>query len=214
MAKKPAVTNRPNSIVSEAAPAQTKNGLFASRGGKIFLGVLLFALVFTLGYGVWRLSGGSFKPKTTCPDSAAEVRLRDKAAASSSDFAAQLEYANYEYSQCKNFDLARDNFQKAVTLAEQPGSPVQAADKTKAYLGLGLAYFYKGDSAPQAQAQFKKAIALEPQNSLGLYMLASTLRQSDPAQALNLFKQVAELDPAGALGQDAQKSVAELAKKS
>ncbi len=192
------------------APPPPKSFL-NSRGSKIFLGVLIFMIVFTMGYGLWRLSGGSFKPKSTCPDTAAEARLKSAASASPDNLTAQLDYGNYLYGQCKNFSGAVDTLQKATTLADKPA--VATAQKASAHLSLGLAYFYNNNNQlREAQSEFQKVLSLEPENKLGLYMLASTLRKDDPKQAVELFRKVAILDPNGSLGKDAQKSVEELAK--
>jgi len=215
MAKKPALPERDifskNGLGLSATPkdklaSETKgNPLFASRGGKIFLGVIAFMVVFTLGYGTWRLSGGSFKPKTSCPDATVETRLRDQATANATNYALQMEYGNYLYSQCKKFSPASETFQKAVSLAVQP------TEKVQAHLNLGLTYFYQ-QQLKEAQSEFRTVSSLEPQNTLGLYMLASTLRQEDPKQAAVLFQKVVELSPDSAVGKEAQKSAAELAK--
>jgi tetratricopeptide (TPR) repeat protein len=190
----------------------TKPPFFQSKAGKIVLGFLAFIVLFTIGYGLWRLSGGTFKPKTTCPDVATETRLRDSASANAANFTAQLEYADYMYAKCKKYDTARDAYQKAVTTANLPGSNIAVNDKAKAYVGSGLSYYYGANDLKAAQSDFKLALAVQPDNLTALYMLGTTYRNEDKVQAVNYFKRVVELAPDSDLGKSAKNQITELSK--
>jgi tetratricopeptide (TPR) repeat protein len=207
---KAALADKPATMVN--LPIETaKVPFLQTKGGKVLIGFIAFCVLFTFGYGLWRLSGGSFKPKTACPDVATESRLRDTAA-TTANFAAQMEYAEYLYIQCKKYDVAKEAYQKAASIAILPGSSVANTDKAKAYIGTGLAYFYGPRELKAAQTEFKNALIYQADNLTALYMLGTTYRPEDKAQAINYFKKVVELAPDSEFGKSAKTQVEELSK--
>ncbi|MEI7555025.1 tetratricopeptide repeat protein [Candidatus Chlorohelix sp.] len=161
--------------------------------------IILFAgiVLFTLGYGVWRLMGGSFKPQPVgeCADAAKRAVILDPITANPTDFTAQLKYADFEYG-CREFAGAITNYSKAVQVATQPNAAVTKTDRLKAQLGLGFSYFYN-QNLKEAQAELKKYLDEEPDKTLALYVYGYALKADDPAKAIEQWQKVIKLVPAG-----------------
>jgi tetratricopeptide (TPR) repeat protein len=204
------IDKKHSAVTENPSDSEFKPSFFQTGGGKIFLYFIAFLVGFTALYGIWRLSGGSFKPKNNCPDVATETRLQNNANVGS--FAAQIEYADYLYVQCKKFDPAKEAYQKAINTTNQAGNNLAANDKAKAYLGSGLSYFYGQNDFKTARIQFQQTVALQPDNITALYMLGTTYRNDDKAQAMEYFKKVVALSPDSEFGKSAQTQISELAK--
>jgi Tfp pilus assembly protein PilF len=181
---------------------------------KFGIGLGVFLLLFTLGYGIWRAAGGSFKPKpegNCVAGSAARNEVENAVSAKPDDFATQIKYAAFVYD-CKDFSSAINGYSKAAQLAEKTGSTVSKDDRVKSHFGLGLSYFYNQDTK-NAQAQFKLVTTEQPNNALAFFTYGSALQQDNPTQAIEMWQKAIQLDPGSNIAQQAQQSIDQLKKK-
>ena len=182
-----------------------------SKGWKRFwiVAAIVVAIVL-IPYGLWRLAGGSFKPKPEAACTNADTRNQFVAAvrANPNDFKASYNYADYVYG-CKEFDTAIQAYGQATRIADQLGSNVSPDDRFKARFGVGLAYLYN-QNYPEAQSQLKTLSDENPNNPLVLYTYGTALRPSDPTKAIAAFQQAIKIDPNSSIAQQAQRALDEL----
>ncbi len=182
-----------------------------SKGWKRFwIGAAIVVAIVLIPYGLWRLSGGSFKPKPEAPCTNADIRNQFVAAVrvNPNDFKANYNYADYVYG-CKEFATAIQAYGQAAQIAAQPVSNVSPDDLFKARFGVGLAYLYNQNYS-EAQTQLKTLSDENPNNALVFYTYGTALRPTDPTKASAAFQQAIKIDPNSNIAQQAQRSLDEL----
>jgi tetratricopeptide (TPR) repeat protein len=210
--QKPPTGNKPKVDTRPAHQIPTSSEVM-SKGWKRFwiISGIIVAVILAV-YGLWRLSGGSFKPKadSSCT-SATRTQLQDTAAVSPNDFATQIKYADFVYD-CREYSVAAQYYNRAVVAARQAGSSATSADRQKAQFGLALSYLYN-QNLKEAQEQFKILTDEQPNNAVAFYMYGVSLQNDNKDKAIEMWQKAIAINPGSETAKTAQKAIEEARKK-